>query len=395
MSAPSTLRSFDAYAKPLDDFRIRTRTGGIVTLVSAIVILLLVASEWMDYMTPEHHTRLIVDPARKEKMDIYLNITFPRVPCMLISMDVMDVSGEHHNGLTYDVFKTRLDPAGNVIVDSPPEREQIGNTVKKTDVAKAGDGKSDAPKKEAECGSCYGAKPPESGCCNTCQDVEEAYGRQGWAFTKLDHMEQCVREGYAEKMKAREKEGCNIHGKLTVNKVAGNFHFAPGRSFDQAATHVHDISALLSRQFDFSHTIHHLSFGPMVKGIKNPLDWLEVQVPSDRSHLIQYFLKVVGTEYTYLNGTTVITNQFAVTEHHRDVSGPGGQGHAALPGVFFNFDMAAMRVIQSETQKPLIQLLTSLCAVVGGVATVAGLVDAGLYRAGRALERKAAVGKLA
>ncbi|KNE70821.1 hypothetical protein AMAG_20180 [Allomyces macrogynus ATCC 38327] len=143
-------------------------------------------------------------------MDIYLNITFPRVPCMLISMDVMDVSGEHHNGLTYDVFKTRLDPAGN----------QIGNTVKKTDVAMAGDGKSDTSKKEAECGSCYGAKPPASGCCNTCQEIEEAYGRQGWAFTKLDHMEQCVREGYAEKMKAREKEGCNIHGKLTVNKAA-------------------------------------------------------------------------------------------------------------------------------------------------------------------------------
>lgn len=28
-------------------------------------------------------------------------------------------------------------------------------------------------------------------------------------------------------------EGCHLYGKLLVNKVAGNFHIAPGKSFQQ------------------------------------------------------------------------------------------------------------------------------------------------------------------
>jgi len=31
------------------------------------------------------------------------------------------------------------------------------------------------------------------------------------------------------------KEGCNLFGFLEVNKVAGNFHIAPGKAFESAA----------------------------------------------------------------------------------------------------------------------------------------------------------------
>mmetsp|Transcript_3617 Transcript_3617/g.13099 ORF Transcript_3617/g.13099 Transcript_3617/m.13099 type:complete len:216 (+) Transcript_3617:403-1050(+) len=36
-------------------------------------------------------------------------------------------------------------------------------------------------------------------------------------------------------------EGCHIHGQPQVNKVAGNFHIAPGRSFQQGRVHMHDL----------------------------------------------------------------------------------------------------------------------------------------------------------
>ena len=51
-------------------------------------------------------------------MEIHLNITFPRVPCELLSLDVMDVSGEQQTGVMHGVSKVRLAPAaegGNVI----------------------------------------------------------------------------------------------------------------------------------------------------------------------------------------------------------------------------------------------------------------------------------------
>jgi endoplasmic reticulum-Golgi intermediate compartment protein 3 len=43
-------------------------------------------------------------------MEIHLNITFPRVPCELLTLDVMDVSGEQQHGVQHGVRKTRLRP---------------------------------------------------------------------------------------------------------------------------------------------------------------------------------------------------------------------------------------------------------------------------------------------
>jgi hypothetical protein len=50
-----------------------------------------------------------------------------------------------------------------------------------------------------------------------------------------------LRRYVAENLKNQEGEGCNIYGYLEVNKVAGNFHFAPGKSFQHGSMHVHDL----------------------------------------------------------------------------------------------------------------------------------------------------------
>lgn len=43
-------------------------------------------------------------------MEIHLNITFPRIPCELLTLDVMDVSGEQQTGVMHGVNKVRLSP---------------------------------------------------------------------------------------------------------------------------------------------------------------------------------------------------------------------------------------------------------------------------------------------
>lgn len=45
-----------------------------------------------------------------EKMEIHMNISFPRVPCELLTLDVMDVSGEIQTGVMHGVNKVRLAP---------------------------------------------------------------------------------------------------------------------------------------------------------------------------------------------------------------------------------------------------------------------------------------------
>ena len=43
-------------------------------------------------------------------MEIHMNISFPRIPCELLTLDVMDVSGEIQTGVMHGVNKVRLAP---------------------------------------------------------------------------------------------------------------------------------------------------------------------------------------------------------------------------------------------------------------------------------------------
>lgn len=47
-----------------------------------------------------------------------------------------------------------------------------------------------APLPADYCGSCFGADPNPAACCNTCEQVREAYRKKGWAFSDPEHIEQ-------------------------------------------------------------------------------------------------------------------------------------------------------------------------------------------------------------
>lgn len=85
--------------------------------------------------------------------------------------------------------------------------------------------------------SCYGAETTDQPCCNTCEEVREAYRIKGWAFNNPSTIDQCVKEGWTDKLKDQINEGCNVKGLIEVSKVAGNVHFAPGKSFQQHSVH--------------------------------------------------------------------------------------------------------------------------------------------------------------
>lgn len=53
-------------------------------------------------------------------MEIHLNMTFPHLPCELLSLDVMDISGEQQSGVIHGVSRVRLSPAaeGSKVIDT-------------------------------------------------------------------------------------------------------------------------------------------------------------------------------------------------------------------------------------------------------------------------------------
>ncbi|KAI8897906.1 endoplasmic reticulum vesicle transporter-domain-containing protein [Globomyces pollinis-pini] len=380
----SQLKSYDAYAKPLEDFRIKTVTGASVTLVSAFIICILVLSEFSDWYRIEMIPSLTVDGSRKELMQINMNMTFPKIPCFLLSIDVMDVAGEHQNSADHLMHKSRLSPDGKVIEKT---QKSLGDPNKEIDEAR------NRTRAESYCGDCYGALKPPSGCCNTCEDVRNAYQSTGWAFDDPDKFEQCVHEGYAKMVKEQAHEGCNLSGFVRVSKVQGNFHFAPGPSFEIQGMHAHDLNDYRNHKhdWDFTHTVHHLSFGT-AWGITNPLDGIAKKA-TGAYETFQYYIKVVSTEFEFRNGTSLLTNQFASTEHKRDVTPLYGNIPSSMPGVFFNYDISPMLVKYKEYRKPFTHFITDLCAIIGGVFTVAGMIDGVLYTAEKRMRAKADLGK--
>ncbi len=65
-----------------------------------------------------------------------------------------------------------------------------------------------------------------------------------------------------------------------------------------------------------------------------------------------------------------------------------------LPAALFTFDISPLVIQVVRSYVPFYRFLTSLCAVVGGVVTVIGLVDSGVFHAINSIQKKQQLGKL-
>jgi len=405
----ASLKGVDAFGKTMDDVKVKTRTGAFLTILSAAIILAISTMEFFDYRRVYMDTSILVDKSRGQHLTVWVNVTFPRVPCYLLSLDVMDVSGEVQRDISHQILKTRLDsnalPIPNSHSDDP-----------RNDIDRLNEARQDN-----YCGSCYGGQPPDGGCCNTCDQVREAYLNRGWSFSRPESIEQCVAEGWADKLKDQASEGCNLSGRIRVNKVAGNIHLSPGRSF-QTSTYqnVYELVPYLREEghrHDFSHTIHQLAFyaddeydqkknstsqefKKKMGIIVNPLDQAEWQT-TQADYMFQYFLKVVSTQFRTLDSKMINTHQYSATQFGRDL-GKGMQetdkiglhvahGASGVPGVFLNYEISPILVVHAETRQSFAHFLTSTCAIVGGVLTIASILDSVLFATNKALKQTGGV----
>lgn len=74
-------------------------------------------------------------------------------------------------------------------------------------------------------------------CCQTCDDVKQAYLKRQWAIKNLSLIKQCENVKSSETLKHAFLEGCQIYGYMEVNRVGGSFHISPGHSF--SINHIH------------------------------------------------------------------------------------------------------------------------------------------------------------
>jgi len=67
-------------------------------------------------LTQESKADLIIDLSHRDDfVNVNMDITFPKIPCDILSVDVEDILGTHKTDVMGDLHKQRLDEDGKVI----------------------------------------------------------------------------------------------------------------------------------------------------------------------------------------------------------------------------------------------------------------------------------------
>jgi hypothetical protein len=311
------MRRFDVYLKADSMVQEKSYTGAIMTLLSSLVIIMLFRSEFNSYNEVRIADHMVVDPAYGERIiTVNLSLSFLKLKCHEVNIDIDDRSGHHDLHVSDDMQK------------SP--------------------------------------------------------------YVHLEDMELEPEKYNNEQRLVKNAPGCSVKGTFKIRKVAGNFHVALGKNLAAKSGQVTHTSDVPKYQFSMSdiskynssHIIHHLDFGSTGKlatlGLeKYPLDNVTKILPAtSKTAQYQYFIKIVPTEYETLGGSKRNSHQFSFTSHAREVSKSSSIfiAHFPHPGVFFKYDFSPIMVSFKEEKSSLMTFLTSVCAIIGGVFTCAGLL---------------------
>ena len=419
------------FPKVDQEFIVKTKSGGIVSMVACVMIGILCMAEIFSWVSQNRAvtSNTFVDTSLGKQMRVNLNITFPALACDDLHLDVIDIAGDSQLNIEDTLKKKKLHLNGKALTSQEIEVET--NQHRQAQKERDDILKSKIP--ENYCGPCYGAHESDGQCCQTCDDVIQAYAKKKWKSELLRYTaEQCIREG-RDKLEAKKMtkgQGCNLAGYMTLNRVSGNFHIAMGEGIERDGRHIHTYLPEDAPNFNASHIIHDLSFGPPLGS--QPLSGSTKIVTSDTgtTGLFQYFIKVVPTTYvgerafpqgskglqvlpseaTIVGNERVVeTNRYFSTErfmplmtelledHHKDEDDPrkaavhaghsgshSSQQHhskqnSVLPGVFFIYEIYPFAVEIRRPSVPLSHLLIRLMATIGGVVTILKWLDSCLY----------------
>ncbi|EAY01112.1 hypothetical protein TVAG_442240 [Trichomonas vaginalis G3] len=372
----NSLKKFDIFPKYTDpDVKVKTNGGAILSLIAMTLMSILFLHELYRFIFPRIYEDIAVDSSRvslARTMNINFNISI-QVPCGKLFISAYDAEGNAQSTDVNDIKQQRIDENGFAI-DSV-------NWIRLKRAAKSKKQKKEQP--QQYCGKCYGALP-QGKCCNSCEDVINAFKAKGWGIDGIDRWQQCIDEGYAD----LGKESCNVYGDINVAHISGFLYFAL-EDYKVGDKHPKDISRL-SHKYNLTHTINYLEFGPRVSHEPGPLDGLTVLQEEPGLMQYNYDLEVVPTKWFSSRGFPVSTYKFHPMITQKNFTEKVNRG---VPGIFLNYNLAPISLVQYEVISSPWKLITSVCAIVGGCFTCVSLADQIFFRTLSSIEGKRQIGK--
>ena len=189
-------------------------------------------------------------------------------------------------------------------------------------------------------------------------------------------------------------EGCQLTGSVRISRVPGNLRISAAsdsHSFNTRVMNVsHHVDRLLFSSLDESARLRHVI----------PLEQRsELLASSYTMHnelaTLKHYLKVVPFRYEFVDGETQRTYLYKANynEYNR-ASSSGSRGFAdayvdtdLVPNAAFHFDISPVMVVMNEETQSFSSFVTKICAVIGGIYTVVGLLDSVLYHTGESIKK--------
>ena len=93
-----------------------TFCGALVSIVCTFVLITLTVYEVNDYMKASSQAELVIDMSHRDDfVNVNIDITFYKMPCDILSLDVQDILGTHKTDVMGDLSKNRLSSSGAVL----------------------------------------------------------------------------------------------------------------------------------------------------------------------------------------------------------------------------------------------------------------------------------------
>ncbi|XP_011561792.3 endoplasmic reticulum-Golgi intermediate compartment protein 2 [Plutella xylostella] len=322
------VKEFDAFPKVPEEYVDSTPVGGTFSLITFLIIMFLVVSEVSHYFDSSLVFKFTPDTEMDEKLRINIDLTVA-MPCSNIGADILDSTSQSVFGFG------ELEEEDTWFELEDHQRDSF----------------------EA-------VKYLNSYLREEYHSIWQLLYKRGHGSIRATIPERRVKPN-------RKHDACRLHGVLILNKVGGNFHITAGKSIHLPRGHIHLNMLFDDSAQNFSHRINRLSFGSPAHGIVYPLEG-EEKVTSDDSMLFQYFVDVVPTDID-TTFESIKAYQYSVKELERPIS--HSKGSHGVPGIFFKYDMAALKVKVYQEKENIVQFILRLFSIIGGIYIIVGFLN--------------------
>ena len=305
-------------------------------------MILLLMNEYFNYKKTNMTSLMYVDKNRgSDNLQVNLDIDLYNLPCELLSIEIRNHLGLNVKNIEGNLTKYTFDSKRKIIGQKPYSLESLGK-----------------------------------------------FNHDHDHFAQPDYE--------LVKTQIKNKEGCKLKGKFFLDAVPGTFIIS-SMAFSPT------IEKLRREGLDktnVEHVINDLSFGEripryrllgfgyraynLIHTLKNK-NRLNDKIPMT----YQYYLKIVPTKFRYYNrGTTYDKYQYTANSFSEN-------SLDRIPILFFRYDLSPITVEYKQIKMSFLTFMINVFAILGGVFTVAGIIDAIIHKSVLMLLRKAEMNKIA